>query len=488
MHDPRLVKPLVAILDGKLRLDRLLGAGGMGAVYLATHLALGHRVAVKVLGAEERRSPEALARFVQEAQAASRVANEHVVRVFDLGHSDEGEPYIVMELLEGEDLAQILERELRLPRARALHLVLQACVGVAAAHAAGLVHRDLKPANLFATWRPGGGALVKVLDFGLSKIQAPDAPGLTRSSATFGTPLYMAPEQIMSVKRVDARCDQHALAMILFELLTGEPPYTGETSGAITVQIVTAPPPSARERGGDVPPGLDAAIRRALAKRPEDRFADLAAFAAAIAPFADRDDARLVGAVRDALARAPAPAAAAIASDDPSTIPLAVRPDSHAALSSSTSGARGVLGVRGLVGAAALALSVAGAAAWLTVRAAGGDPPGAGPASTPGAAAASATAEGTERTVPTAAPAPDPRPDAPSPAVDGAGDDRARAAGAETGVTSAPAPKPDRSAEIAPAAGSAASRRPPPTRPRPPPPRPPKAASKDPTEVFGARR
>jgi hypothetical protein len=321
------------VIDGKFLVVRTLGAGGMGVVLEAQHLSLGGKLAIKVLRVDAAQNEDAARRFSQEAQIASRLQSEHVVRVFDLGRTPDGEPYIVMELLAGEDLAAVLARESPLDVARSIDLVLQACLGVAAAHAEGLVHRDLKPANLFLATLPDRTKIVKVLDFGLSKNTAQSSPALTASTSSFGTPQYMSPEQVMSTKNVDHRSDQHALAMVLYELLTGRPPYQGETSAAVTVLIVTAPPPSARALRRQVPARLDEIIRQALAKKPDDRFEDLGAFACAIAPFGGPEAVRMAARVQQMLTARPRGAVqgrSTLDAEDPSTVPVGHRgPDSE---------------------------------------------------------------------------------------------------------------------------------------------------------------
>jgi serine/threonine-protein kinase len=274
------------MIAGKYRVDHVLGSGGMGVVVQATHVALNQAVAIKLIRDDVARSPELIARFMREARAAAQLPPEHIARVTDVGQTEKGEPFLVMELLSGRDLDAELEARGPLPIEEAVGYILQACEGVAEAHAAGLVHRDLKPANLFVDTRRVSGPVVKVLDFGLSKSDDPKSDKLTQTSSSFGTPGYMSPEQIRSAKYAEPRTDQHALAAILYELLTGEMPYTSKNVTSLLVTICTSPPPHARALRLDVPKGLDAAILRALAKRPEDRFPDLAGFAAAIAPFA----------------------------------------------------------------------------------------------------------------------------------------------------------------------------------------------------------
>ncbi len=289
MTTPRAQLPSEArpgsVLAQRFRIERLLGAGGMGAVLEATRLETGQRVAVKLLLESGEVHPEARVRFEREAQLAARLESAHVVSILDFDRTATGLPFIVMERLEGRDLAEILHAEGALPIERAVDLIAEACLGVGAAHAAGLVHRDLKPSNLFLAELSDGAEIVKVLDFGLSKALDSVDPALTASAASFGTPQYMAPEQIQSTKHVDARCDQHALGMILYELVTGRPAYTAETAGAIYVAICTHPAPKASAARAEVPAELDAAIRRALAKAPGERFPDLAGFLEAIAPF-----------------------------------------------------------------------------------------------------------------------------------------------------------------------------------------------------------
>jgi serine/threonine protein kinase len=270
------------VVDGKFRVERLLGHGGMGLVLEATHLSLGKRVALKVLRADAV-SVETRERFAREARAAAQLPDEHIAQVSDFGETSAGEPYLVMELLTGSDLEHEIKARGPLPIAEAVDLALQACEGVADAHAAGLVHRDLKPSNLFLVRRRDGSPLVKVLDFGLSKVMAEST--LTATESSFGTPQYMSPEQIRSAKYVDARSDQHALAMILYELASGRRPYAAESVTGLYVVICTAEPVPMRSHLPDVPPALEAAVLRALAKSADDRFRDLGDFAAAIAPF-----------------------------------------------------------------------------------------------------------------------------------------------------------------------------------------------------------
>ncbi len=292
------------LLMGKYRLERELGSGGMGVVLEATHVALGQTVAVKLLNAQHAQSAEVVARFLREARIAATLPSDHIARVSDVGTTEAGIPYIVMERLVGRDLDAELAQRGKLPVSEAVDLMLEACEGVAMAHAHGLVHRDLKPANLFLAERPLRPRVLKVLDFGLSKDDNNKQGALTGTETVFGTPQYMSPEQIQSARNVDARSDQHALAMILYEMLTGQPPYSAESVTQLIVVIATRPPPHARNVRPEVPVELDEALVRAMAKPAPDRFADLGAFARAIAPFGGPDARMRADLVTQALAGA----------------------------------------------------------------------------------------------------------------------------------------------------------------------------------------
>ncbi len=275
------------ILAGKYRVEKVLGVGGMGVVVAATHLQLDQRVALKFLLPGAAREPEIVARFAREARAAAKIHSEHVARVIDVGTlAESGSPYMVMEFLEGSDLSQLLQKRGALPVAEAVGYLLQACEAIAEAHAAGIVHRDLKPANLFLATRPGRGDLIKVLDFGISKLTVggrSEEVALTKTAAVMGSPLYMSPEQLISAKDVDARSDVWALGVILYELIAARPPFDGATVAELVTRILHAPHASLLEVRPDVPPTLDAAISRCLAKDPAQRFPNVSAFVHAIA-------------------------------------------------------------------------------------------------------------------------------------------------------------------------------------------------------------
>jgi serine/threonine-protein kinase len=277
------------VLAGKYRVERVLGKGGMGVVVAAKHEQLGFHVALKFMLPKGFHDAAANERFLREARAAGMLRSEHVARVMDFGTLDDGAPYIVMEFLEGSDLQGLLEREQGVPANEAVEYVIQACKGMDEAHAQGIVHRDLKPQNLFLTRRPDGTALVKVLDFGISKIVGPDAQSLsmTASSAMMGSPLYMAPEQIRSSKSVDARADIYSLGVILYQLLTGRLPIVAETLGELFEHVFMKTIPPLRTHAPDITPELEAVVMRCLEKEPENRFASAKDLAAALLPFTD---------------------------------------------------------------------------------------------------------------------------------------------------------------------------------------------------------
>jgi serine/threonine-protein kinase len=276
------------LLAGKYRVERILGQGGMGVVVKARHVDLDEPVALKLMLPEVASNEEAVGRFLREARAAVRVKSEHVARVIDVGQLESGAPYLVMEYLDGQDLAQILRERGPLPIDDAIDYLAQACEAVAEAHVLGVVHRDLKPANLMVITRSDGSECVKLLDFGISKVSSKDGASLdlTKTSALLGSPFYMSPEQMMSSRDIDGRTDVWALGIILFEFLTGHTPFVAETLPRVCALIATAEPPSLRSIRGDVPAGLDAVVQHCLEKNRDDRYADVAELAKALRPFA----------------------------------------------------------------------------------------------------------------------------------------------------------------------------------------------------------
>lgn len=272
------------VLDGKYRVDRVLGVGGMGIVVAATHVQLNQRVALKFLLPAAMNNPQIIERFAREARAAVQIQSEHVARVTDVGRLPTGSPYMVMEYLEGVDLAQAVEKSGPMPVTQAVAYVLQACEAIAEAHALGIVHRDLKPANLFLARRAGRDPMVKVLDFGISKTNDA-ASGLTQTSSVMGSPFYMAPEQMMSSKDVDARTDLWALGIILYELLTGKTPFGADSMPEVVFNVTQRDPAPIRGLRPEVPEELAEVISRCLAREPARRYQNAAKLAAALVPF-----------------------------------------------------------------------------------------------------------------------------------------------------------------------------------------------------------
>jgi serine/threonine protein kinase len=269
-------------LGGAYRLVGRIGDGGMGAVYEAHHLRLQKRVAVKVMKRENARHSDALERFRREAIVTSRLGHPNLVNVIDCGISEDGEPYMVMEFLEGEDLDHRIRRAGPVPLQATVRIIRQVASAVAAVHAKGIVHRDLKPANIFLVQVPGEPDFVKVLDFGVSKIKAVQTK-LTDASKTVGTPEYMSPEQVAgSGDLVDHRTDQWALACIVWEMLAGQAPFCSDDQNALFYQLQNLPPPQLAKYAPDLPVGIEPVLLRALSKRPVDRYDSVRAFARAI--------------------------------------------------------------------------------------------------------------------------------------------------------------------------------------------------------------
>ena len=365
----------------KFWVERVLGRGGMGVVVAATHLQLGQRVALKFLHTNGPRDAEAIERFLREARSAVSLRSEHVGRVLDVGQTDDGAPYIVMEYLDGADLGSRLARAGALPVATAVDYVLQACLAVGEAHAAGIVHRDLKPSNLFLTRRPEGTPLIKVLDFGIAKARGRMDARLTDSAAIMGSPGYMSPELLKSSRDVDARTDVWALGVCLYELTTRVKPFDADTFAEMAAKVAMDPPP--RLPAG-LPRGFVAAILRCLEKEPAARFADVGALARAIAPFGSPGADTVAAGVTRLVAAAPA-----VAKTDPVAAVMAATTLSRAASSRATAPAvkmrrRFWLGVSAGAGIAVLG------AAIVAVALSGGGGGAAGANTEPAAAPAAA--------------------------------------------------------------------------------------------------
>jgi serine/threonine protein kinase len=258
---------------GKYHIDRLIGRGGMGAVFQATNAAIGKRVALKFLGAETSKDGDAATRFQREAEAASLAESPHIVQIFDSGRSEQGLPFLVMELLTGEDLRARLRREGRLTSEAAVRIGLQILKALKQAHAAGIVHRDLKPDNVFLCRRDDEPSFVKIVDFGISKLQQrAGVDTLTHKGAVLGTAFYMSPEQAQSFSDIDGRTDLFSLGAILYEMLTGEPPHSAPTYEAILIGICTRDAADVRAKAPEVPEKLARVIARALARDRDERY------------------------------------------------------------------------------------------------------------------------------------------------------------------------------------------------------------------------
>ncbi len=275
------------VIGGKYRVVRLIGDGGMGAVYEARHEVLGSAVALKFLHAELAKRPGLSSRFLQEAKVSASIQSPHVTRVTDVDQTPDGSPFLVMELLSGESLQQLLDRKIKLPRDQAIDFALQILSGLEAAHALGVVHRDLKPDNVFIT-PSTGGPIVKLLDFGIAKLRASNEyqKGLTRPGAVMGTPEYMAPEQLYAADRVDHRADIYSLGAILYEMLTGERPAYGDDAPQIIAQVAQGKVKRIAEHDPSIPEGLAAVVHNAIAADKDQRYASAMDMRLALAPFA----------------------------------------------------------------------------------------------------------------------------------------------------------------------------------------------------------
>jgi len=262
------------VISGKYRLVRLLGDGGMGSVYEASHELLGTRVAIKVLHAELARRAGLIERFMQEARVAAQIQSPYVVRVSDIDRAPGGAAYIVMELLEGEPLSARLDRQGKLPLAAACELAAQVLEALEAAHALGVVHRDLKPENVIVTYQ-AGRAVAKLIDFGIAKLRTnvPGERSLTAAGVLMGTAEYMAPEQAYSADRVDGRADLYAVGVMLYEMIAGQRPVSGEDARVIAIKVERGEVTPLVHAAPEVPREIAGLVHRAMAPRPELRFA-----------------------------------------------------------------------------------------------------------------------------------------------------------------------------------------------------------------------
>jgi len=400
--------PLGALLAGKYEIRKLIGRGGMGAVYEGLHIEIGKRVAVKLLDTEHSRSQEVEARFRLEGRAASKIESEHVVQVFDVGRDDQFGLYMVMEYLVGEDLATRLEREGVLEVQKAMEIAQQVARGLAKAHAAGVIHRDLKPGNVVLAERDDGTTIAKIVDFGISKLLTEDADKdgvLTRYGSAVGTPQYMSPEQAQG-QTIDARSDVWALGAVFYEMLSGRPAYPLLENYEQTIfSIVLKRPAPLREVAPWVPESVAAIVAQAMEPELSQRIPDCVAFGRLLA-----ERARTVEVISAPNAAAPLPLVresermlpigGPVPSERAKTVSgVEVKTGHHAALDDfGDAPAHTPPSIRTIVAAVVIAvLAIAGAALWMRQ---GGTTASANPA---------------ESSAPAAAPSPSPKPHHPVP-------------------------------------------------------------------------
>jgi serine/threonine-protein kinase len=274
------------VIDGKYRLVRLIGTGGMGSVYEGENLLIRRRVAIKILHAGATGNSDAIRRFEREAQAAGEIGNDHILEVLDLGSLPDGDRYMVMEYLDGETLAARIERHGKLTPGQIAPVARQFLTALASAHAAGIIHRDLKPENIFILRSKAGRAdFVKLIDFGISKFSRPFNEGehrMTRADAVLGTPCYMSPEQARGARETDVRSDIYSCGVILYESVTGRLPFEGESFNDLMFKIALSDAPSPLTFVPALDPDFAWLISRAIAREPENRFASAQEFAEAL--------------------------------------------------------------------------------------------------------------------------------------------------------------------------------------------------------------
>jgi eukaryotic-like serine/threonine-protein kinase len=280
--DPKTDRRIGQLVDGKYFVLRRLACGGMGSVYEARHAVVGTHFALKFLHEQYAQRSNMVQRFLREAQAAGSIASEHVISVLDYGSAD-GTPYLVMELVRGQDLRELLSEQQHLGEQRAIRIVLDACRGLALAHDRGLVHRDLKPANICITRRADGREIAKVIDFGVAKLR--DGVDLSEEGTLIGTVGYMAPEQLTDHRQLDARADVYALGVILYQALAGRPPHLCNRS-ELLYRIVSLDPPPLSELCPELSAGLSEVVQKALSRNKERRYPSARELGRALEPYA----------------------------------------------------------------------------------------------------------------------------------------------------------------------------------------------------------
>lgn len=446
------------LIAAKYRVERVVAIGGMGVVLAARNEDLDQKVAIKILRQDALANQEAVTRFLREARTAARLSGEHVARVFDVGTTETGVPFMVMEFLTGLDLQQVIDTHGPLPIQDAVDYVLQALEAVAEAHAAGVVHRDIKPSNLFLAEHADGTRHIKVLDFGISKgqgLDSPAEPGLTSTKQVMGSPGYMSPEQMMAPRTVDGRADVWSFGVLLYTLVTGEPPFQGETVAAVMANILHQPVPRLRDKRSDAPATLERIVSRCLERDVSERYANVGKLAQALEPlgssFAKLSTSRIQSAIGAA-----SPAGQTLlnsrAAEDSDRL-------SGASWSHTSNRRRSRRRLLVAAGVTALVASAAGAGVWLvaSVRVASQAPSAAvsrqperaaadalgpeSPAAAPSAPAATASAT-TEASSPAAPPAPAP---SAAPTGSAAADARPKATASGAPLKPGNPPRPPRS-------------------------------------------